>query len=48
LTLNESVAVRVELGGGVDVLEHNPNNSNAEVALQRINEAFQSRSFEFR
>jgi hypothetical protein len=48
LTLNESVAVRVELGGGVDVLEQNPNNSNAEVALQRINEAFQSRSFEFR
>jgi hypothetical protein len=36
LTFNESVAVRIRLEGGLAVLEQNPNNSNAETALQRI------------
>jgi hypothetical protein len=36
LSFNESVAARIQLEGGLAVLERNPNNSNAEKALQRI------------
>jgi uncharacterized membrane protein YecN with MAPEG domain len=39
LTFNESVAVRIQLEGGVAVLEQNPSNSYAETALQSINKA---------
>jgi hypothetical protein len=36
LSFNESVAVRVQLEGGLAVLEQNPNDSAAKIALQRI------------
>jgi hypothetical protein len=36
LSFNESVAARIQLEGGVAVLEQNPSNSNAEKAIQRI------------
>jgi hypothetical protein len=36
LTFNESVAVRIQLEGGLAVLEQNPSNSDAKRALQRI------------
>jgi hypothetical protein len=34
LSLNKSV--KIQLAGGLTVLEHNPSNSNGEIALQRI------------
>jgi hypothetical protein len=39
LALNEYVAVRIQLEGGVAVLEQNPSNACAELALQCINKA---------
>jgi hypothetical protein len=36
LSFNEFVAVRIQLEGGLAVLEQNPNNSHAEAALHRI------------
>jgi hypothetical protein len=39
LTHNESVAVRIQLEGGVAVLEQNPSDVCAELALQSINKA---------
>ncbi len=36
LCFNESVAARIGVEGGLAVLEHNPSNSDAERALQRI------------
>jgi hypothetical protein len=36
MTLNESVAARIQLEGGVAVLEQNSSNSNAGKALQQI------------
>jgi hypothetical protein len=36
LSFNESVATRIQLEGGVAVLEQNPSNANAEKAMQRI------------
>jgi hypothetical protein len=36
LSFNESVSVRIQLIGGLAVLEQNPSNSDAETALQRI------------
>jgi hypothetical protein len=36
LSFNESVAVRIQLKRGLAVLEHNPSNSDAKSALQRI------------
>jgi hypothetical protein len=37
LSFSESLAARIQLVGGLAVLEQNPNNSHAERALQRIN-----------
>jgi hypothetical protein len=36
LTLNDSVAIMIQLEGGLAVLEQNPCNSYAVTALQRI------------
>jgi hypothetical protein len=36
LTFNESAAVRIQLEGGLAVLEQNPSNSDAKTALYRI------------
>jgi hypothetical protein len=36
LTFNEFAAVRIQLEGGLAVLEQNPNNSDAEIALHQI------------
>jgi hypothetical protein len=39
LTSNESVAVKIQLEGGLAVLEQNPSNSYVAAALKRINRA---------
>jgi hypothetical protein len=40
LTFNDFAAVRIQLEGGLAVLEQNPGNSDAETALRQINALF--------
>jgi hypothetical protein len=42
LSFNESVSVKIQLMGGVAVLEHNPSNPHAEAALQRMRASINS------